>query len=269
MRRKAPSQQSAKKPVASRQAFFLLIQQSWRVGGDNVLAPIEHIKMVLSLATMLEDFSPTRQPDAMSNMSFPLVAGVDEAGRGPLAGPVTAAAVILPVDFSVLDQLDDSKKLSEKRRAMLASVIWTEALVGVGIAEPAEIDRLNVLHATMAAMARAVNALSICPEDILVDGNRIPEDLPAPARAIVGGDASEPAIAAASIIAKTLRDRIMVEAEQRFGGFGLAAHKGYPSPGHKAALENLGPTPIHRLSYRPVQLARQATGPWRRLDRTT
>jgi len=194
---------------------------------------------------------------------------VDEAGRGPLAGPVTAAAVILPPGFSALDQLDDSKKLSEKRRTALAAVIRAEALVGVGIAEPAEIDRLNVLHATMAAMARAVNALPRAPSEILIDGNRIPDGLPAPARAIVGGDASEPAIAAASIIAKTLRDQIMVDAENRFGGFGLAGHKGYPSPSHKAALETLGPAPIHRLSYRLVQLARQAIGPWRRPERVT
>jgi len=200
----------------------------------------------------------------MTDSKTRLIAGVDEAGRGPLAGPVTAAAVILPADFSALDQLDDSKKLSEKRRTALAAVIRAEAWVGVGIAEPAEIDRLNVLHATMAAMARAVSALPNKPDEILIDGNRVPEGLTAPARAIVGGDASEPAIAAASIIAKTLRDQIMIEAETRFPGFGLAGHKGYPSPSHKAALEKLGPAPIHRLSYRPVLEARQAIGAWRR-----
>lgn len=195
--------------------------------------------------------------------SPPLIAGVDEAGRGPLAGPVVCAAVILPDGFSALDQLDDSKKLSEKRRTALAAIIRSEARVGVGIAEPVEIDRLNVLHATMAAMVRAVDSLGVRPDDILIDGNRVPDGLKSPARAIVGGDGLEACIGAASIIAKTLRDQIMIEAENRFPGFGLAGHKGYPSPSHKAALETLGPTPIHRLSYAPVQSARQARGVWR------
>ena len=195
--------------------------------------------------------------------SPPLIAGVDEAGRGPLAGPVVCAAVILPEGFSALDQLDDSKKLSEKRRTALAAIIRAEARVGVGIAEPVEIDRLNVLHATMAAMVRAVKALGVSPDEILIDGNRVPDGLKSSGRAIVGGDGLEPAIGAASIIAKTLRDQILIESENRFPGFGLAGHKGYPSPSHKAALENLGPTPIHRLSYAPVQSARQARGVWR------
>lgn len=193
----------------------------------------------------------------------PLIAGVDEAGRGPLAGPVVCAAVILPDDFSALDQLDDSKKLSEKRRTALAAIIRAEARVGVGIAEPVEIDRLNVLHATMAAMVRAVDSLGVRPDEVLVDGNRVPDGLKSSGRAIVGGDGLEACIGAASIIAKTLRDQILIESENRFPGFGLAGHKGYPSPSHKAALENLGPAPIHRLSYAPVQLARQARGVWR------
>ena len=192
----------------------------------------------------------------------PLIAGVDEAGRGPLAGPVVCAAVILPANFSALDQLDDSKKLSEKRRTTLSAIIRAEARVGVGIAEPVEIDRLNVLHATMAAMVRAVEGLGVIPDEILIDGNRVPAGLSAPARAIVGGDGREACIGAASIIAKTLRDQIMIEAENRFSGYGLAGHKGYPSPSHKAALENLGAAPIHRLSYAPVQQARQARGLW-------
>ena len=195
--------------------------------------------------------------------SPPLIAGVDEAGRGPLAGPVVCAAVILPDDFSALDQLDDSKKLSEKRRTALARIIRAEARVGVGIAEPVEIDRLNVLHATMAAMVRAVDSLGVRPDEILIDGNRVPDGLKSSGRAIVGGDGLEACIGAASIIAKTLRDQILIESENRFPGFGLAGHKGYPSPSHKAALENLGPTPIHRLSYAPAQSARQARGVWR------
>ncbi|KAA5805239.1 ribonuclease HII [Alkalicaulis satelles] len=190
----------------------------------------------------------------------PLIAGVDEAGRGPLAGPVAAAAVILPEGFSALDALDDSKKLTAKRRAALAAVIRAEAIVSVALAEPAEIDRLNVLHASLAAMARAVAGLSQKPDMILIDGNQLPPGLAAPARAIVGGDASEPAIAAASIIAKTTRDALMADADLRFPGYGFAGHKGYPSAAHRAALEALGPCPIHRLSYGPVQGALQARG---------
>lgn len=191
----------------------------------------------------------------------PLIAGVDEAGRGPLAGPVVAAAVILPTRaLPFHDRLDDSKKLSTSQREALAEQIWAECKVGLGIAEPAEIDRLNILHATMAAMRRALLALSNTPEMALIDGNRVPEGLPCRATAIVGGDASEPAIAAASIIAKTFRDQLMVEAEVRFPGYGFAGHKGYPSPAHRAALTELGPCALHRLSYAPVAAAKQAKG---------
>lgn len=203
-----------------------------------------------------------------SSLLFPAsipaqVAGVDEAGRGPLAGPVVAAAVILPEGFETdpdLVMLDDSKKLSAKRRDALARAIRMRCPVGVGLAEPAEIDRLNILHATMAAMARALDALPVRPTLALIDGNRVPPRLPFDARAIVGGDASEPAIAAASIIAKTFRDQLMVEADQRFPGYGLAGHKGYPSPAHKDALTRSGPCPIHRLSYAPVASARLRNG---------
>jgi ribonuclease HII len=151
----------------------------------------------------------------------PLTAGVDEAGRGPLAGPVVAAAVILPDGFEGMPDLaglDDSKKLTARRRETLAAAIRARCLVGVGAAEPAEIDRLNILHATMAAMVRALAALPRRPVLALIDGNRIPEGLTCEARAIIGGDASEPAIAAASIIAKTVRDALMVDAELRFPG---------------------------------------------------
>lgn len=185
------------------------------------------------------------------------IAGVDEAGRGPLAGPVTAAAVILP-SGDPLPGLADSKTLSEKRRCALALEIRRVALVGIGIAEPAEIDRLNILHATMTAMRRAVLNLPQRPEQILIDGNRLPEDLPAPAEAIVKGDQKIAAISAASIIAKTLRDQLMQEADQRYPGYGFAGHKGYPSPAHRAALDRLGPCPIHRFSYAPVRLAAES-----------
>ncbi len=202
-------------------------------------------------------------PELFISTSRTLPAGVDEAGRGPLAGPVVAAAVVLPAGFETdpdLSTLDDSKKLTAKRREALAQVIRTHCQVGVGIAEPAEIDRLNILHATMEAMRRALAALPRRPALALIDGNRVPPRLPVEARAIVGGDASEPAIAAASIIAKTLRDQIMAEADLRFPGYGFAGHKGYPSPSHKAALERFGPCPIHRLSYAPVAAAKAVRG---------
>ena len=180
-----------------------------------------------------------------------LIAGVDEAGRGPLAGPVVAAAVILPPGG--IEGVGDSKTLSEKRRNALAERIWAEAQVGVGIAEPEEIDRLNILHATMTAMARAVSRLRQTPDLVLIDGNRVPPGLPCPAEAIVKGDAKEPAISAASIIAKTIRDAIMVEAAKRFAEYGLDGHKGYPSASHRDAVERFGATPIHRRSFAPVR----------------
>lgn len=189
--------------------------------------------------------------------STSLLAGVDEAGRGPLAGPVVAAAVILPASHSI-EGLADSKTLSEKRRLALYETIKAEAVVGIGIAEPAEIDRLNILHATMQAMRRAVADLPLQPDKILIDGNRLPEDLPAPAEAIIKGDQKIAAISAASIIAKTLRDAIMRETEARFPGYGLGDHKGYPSPKHREALERLGPCPIHRMSYAPVRKAHES-----------
>jgi len=188
-------------------------------------------------------------------MTNALTAGIDEAGRGPLAGPVVAAAVILPEGFSALGALDDSKKLTAMRREALAAVIRAEAMVSIALAEPAEIDRLNILHATLAAMARAAAGLKRSPQLILIDGNQVPPGLPCPARALVGGDSSEPAIAAASIIAKTVRDALMAQADDRFPGYGFAGHKGYPSPVHRAALQALGPCPLHRLSYAPVRAA--------------
>lgn len=189
----------------------------------------------------------------------PLIAGLDEAGRGPLAGPVVAAAVILPADFCDIEGLagmTDSKALTAKKREALAAEIRACALVGVAIAEPAEIDRLNILHASMAAMARALADLPCAPCEALVDGNRLPPGLPCPASAIIGGDGVEPAISAASIIAKTVRDALMVEAETRWPGYGFASHKGYACPAHKSALDRLGPAPIHRLSFAPVREAR-------------
>ncbi len=183
-----------------------------------------------------------------------LIAGVDEAGRGPLAGPVVAAAVILDPARPIAG-LGDSKVISEKRRAGLALQIRQCAWVGVGIAEPEEIDRLNILQATMTAMARAVRNLPFTPGHILIDGNRVPHDLPCSAEAIIKGDASEAAIGAASIIAKTVRDDLMLRAALRFPGYGFEGHKGYPSATHRNALIALGPCPIHRFSYAPVRAA--------------
>lgn len=180
-----------------------------------------------------------------------IIAGIDEAGRGPLAGPVVAAAVILPENFSALSQLADSKLLTAKKREALAAIIRAEAMVGVGVAEPAEIDRVNVLEATMRAMSRACRNLPLVPDIVLVDGNRLPH-LDCPAKAIIGGDGSEAVISAASIIAKTVRDALMVRAALRWPGYGLEGHKGYGAKTHMDALQGLGPTPIHRFSYRPV-----------------
>ncbi len=182
------------------------------------------------------------------------IAGVDEAGRGPLAGPVVAAAVILDPARPIAG-LGDSKAISETRRAALAVQIRQFAWVGIGIAEPEEIDRLNILQATMTAMARAVRNLPLLPGHILIDGNRVPEDLPCSAQAIIKGDASEASIGAASIIAKTVRDALMLRAALRFPGYGFESHKGYPSATHRNALIALGPCPIHRFSYAPVRAA--------------
>jgi ribonuclease HII len=180
------------------------------------------------------------------------LAGVDEVGRGPLAGPVVAAAVILDPDRPV-EGLKDSKKLSERRRQDLAMQIQERALAwSLGRAEVHEIDRINILQASLLAMQRAVAALSLVPELVLVDGNCCPR-LDYPAQAVVRGDALVPAISAASIIAKVSRDREMVELDSRYPGYGLAKHKGYPSKAHLSALQTLGVTPVHRRSYAPVR----------------
>lgn len=180
------------------------------------------------------------------------IAGVDEAGRGPLAGPVVTAAVILDPQRPI-PGLNDSKKLTERQRERLAPLIKEHALAwAIARADVEEIDRINIFQATMQAMARAVLALSIQPGLVLVDGNKVPP-LPYPAKAIIGGDALEPAISAASILAKVARDHEMVELDQRYPGYGFAVHKGYPTEAHRAALIRLGVTAIHRRSYGPVK----------------
>ena len=185
-------------------------------------------------------------------LSEQLVCGVDEVGRGPLAGPVVAAAVILDPGRPIAG-LDDSKKLSERRREALFDEITSLALCwALGRAEVEEIDEINILQASLLAMQRAVSALDIAPRQALVDGNRLPR-LECPARAIVGGDASEPCISAASIIAKVSRDHEMLVLDRSYPGYGLAQHKGYPTKAHMAALQTLGVTSIHRRSFAPVR----------------
>ncbi len=178
-----------------------------------------------------------------------LIIGVDEAGRGPLAGPVVAAAVIL-CDGGI-DGLDDSKKLSAKRRADLETQIKGKCQWAIGIADVEEIDAINILQATMLAMARAVDALHLEPTKILVDGNRLPKWSYA-AEAVIGGDAIHPCISAASIIAKEHRDRLMRAYDLAHPGYGWASNKGYGSAAHMEALRRLGPTPLHRKSFAPV-----------------
>ena len=181
-----------------------------------------------------------------------LLAGVDEVGRGPLAGPVVAAAVILD-PAKPIEGLADSKKLSEKKREQLAEQIREHAMAwSLGRAEVEEIDRINILQASLLAMQRAVEGLTVTPHKALVDGNKLPR-LSCPAEAVIGGDRSVAAISAASIIAKVARDREMVELDAIHPGYGLAKHKGYPTKQHVEALRTLGVTPIHRRTFGPVK----------------
>ena len=183
-----------------------------------------------------------------------VVIGVDEAGRGPLAGPVVAAACVLGPD--VPDGLDDSKKLSAKRRAVLEPQIKASCQWALGVVEAEEIDRINIFAATMLAMTRAVAALALAPDEVLIDGNMTPAgrhpDWCWPARAIVGGDGLEPCISAASILAKEHRDRLMREYAQAHPHYGWETNVGYGTAEHLAALREHGPSPLHRRSFAPV-----------------
>ena len=191
------------------------------------------------------------------NLVEDLVAGVDEVGRGPLCGAVVTAAVILDPARPILG-LNDSKKLTEAKREALFDEICEKALsFCIARAEVEEIDRLNILQATMLAMQRAVEGLHITPKLALIDGNRCPK-LAVPASPVVKGDSQVPAIAAASILAKVSRDREMSAFELIYPGYGIGGHKGYPTPVHLEALARLGPTPIHRRSFAPVRAAWEA-----------
>ena len=179
---------------------------------------------------------------------FELVCGVDEAGRGPLAGPVCAAAVILPKDVQI-DGLNDSKKLTDKKRRELFPIITEQAVAyGIAFADEKEIDEINILQATFRAMARAMNALDPKPQLALIDGNRA-ADFGLPVRTIVKGDSLSASIAAASILAKVTRDRLMEEYAERFPQYGFEVHKGYGTKRHYAALREFGPCEIHRMTF--------------------
>jgi ribonuclease HII len=179
-------------------------------------------------------------------------AGFDEVGRGCLAGSVIAAAVILPENCRILG-LTDSKKLSPKKREDLALLIREQAIAyAIGRAEPSEIDHINILKASLLSMERAFQGLSVKPLGALIDGNRAPS-LPVETRTLIGGDRLEPAISAASILAKVARDFEMVLADQLFPGYSFGVHKGYPTQEHQDALQRLGPSPIHRKSFGPVK----------------
>lgn len=196
----------------------------------------------------------TRVPPVEADLrsrGFARIAGVDEAGRGPIAGPVVAAAVILAPDTD-LSGIDDSKKLSATAREAAYARIVADAMAwAVGIAEPDEIDRINILRATHEAMRRAVDALAPAADAVIVDGLAVPRLHPVCAN-LVKGDALCTAIGAASIVAKVTRDRLMVAYDSEWPGYGFAGHKGYPAPSHLAALARLGPCPIHRRTFGPV-----------------
>ncbi|WP_241646806.1 ribonuclease HII [Rosenbergiella metrosideri] len=191
----------------------------------------------------------------MADFVYPIahcIAGVDEVGRGPLVGAVVTSAVILDPNNPILG-LADSKKISEKKRLILCSEIKKKALSwSIGRAEPHEIDQLNILHATMLAMQRAVAGLSLTPDFVLIDGNRCPV-LPMPAQAVVKGDSLVAEISAASILAKVTRDQEMADLDQQYPEYGFAQHKGYPTAKHLEQLTRFGPIPEHRRSFAPVR----------------
>ena len=186
---------------------------------------------------------------AFYDKGYNYTCGVDEAGRGPLAGPVCAAAVILPLGCEI-EGLNDSKKLSEKKREMLFDIITEKAIAfSVCYATVAEIDSFNILNATYFAMNRAINSLSVTPDFCLIDGNRKPEGILFPCETVVKGDAKSCSIAAASVLAKVSRDRLMLKYDKEYPGYNFAKHKGYGTKEHYEAIKNNGVSPIHRLTF--------------------
>jgi ribonuclease HII len=200
------------------------------------------------MATTLPDFS---HETALMARGLARIAGIDEAGRGPLAGPVTAAAVVLDPERCP-EGLNDSKALDPGRRAGLVDVLRECASIGIGWSSVEEIDALNIRNATFLAMRRALQALPFGVDHALVDGNAVPPDFACPATALVKGDARCLSIAAASIVAKVARDAVMAELDAAFPGYGWAQNAGYPTAAHRAALQHLGVTPHHRRSFAPV-----------------
>jgi len=183
-----------------------------------------------------------------ANEGYRFICGVDEAGRGPLAGPVCAAAVILPMDIDI-PGLNDSKKLTDKKRRELFPIICEKAIAyGIAFADHEEIDKINILQATYLAMERAISKLEIKPDMALIDGNRA-KDFGLPSQTIVGGDAKSASIAAASILAKVTRDDLMVKIAELYPSYGFEVHKGYGTKAHYAALLEYGPSPIHRITF--------------------
>ncbi len=192
------------------------------------------------------------QISGLGEFAGPLICGVDEAGRGPLAGPVVAAAVVLADDFDTAG-IHDSKMLSPARREIQRNrILQSSSLWGIGIVDHAVVDRINVLQASLMAMRKAIENLPVAPDIILVDGRFEIPDLEIQQKAIVNGDESEVAISAASILAKTSRDEIMIGLDREYPGYGFEKHKGYPTRDHIANLNKLGPCPVHRKSFRPV-----------------
>jgi len=191
---------------------------------------------------------------ALARRGIGQICGVDEAGRGPLAGPVTAAAVILNAT-TIPDGLNDSKKLNEKRREALFDEILSKATVSFAHVSATTIDQINIREASLLAMRMAVEGLPVAAGHALIDGNALPAGMPCPATALVKGDARSLSIAAASIIAKVMRDRLMIRADTLHPGYGLAGHKGYPTKAHREAVAQLGPCRLHRFSFAPVAAA--------------
>jgi ribonuclease HII len=207
-----------------------------------------------------------RHEKEAAEMGYGRIAGIDEAGRGPLAGPVVSAAVIFPLDVCI-SGIDDSKKLSPKQRETLYHQIYDQAgSIGIGIVDPVEIDRINILQATLLSMKMAVENLSPAPEFLLIDGN-IPIPMSLPQKSIPQGDGASVSIAAASIVAKVTRDRLMDRYHDEYPQYGFMQHKGYPTKNHKAAISCFGPCPIHRRSFTGV-VDRQCRLPLRNLEET-